>query len=62
MVWRPLPAGKRGQQQAFSDEAITTSLTMKVLFGMPLLPTTGCGQSLLRQIGLDWTVPDFSTL
>ena len=35
---------------------------MKVLFGMALRQTTGFGESLLRLIGLDWEVPDFSTL
>lgn len=35
---------------------------MKVLFGMPLRQTTGFVQSLLQLVGLDWTVPDFSTL
>ena len=35
---------------------------MKVLFGMALRQTTGFVESLLRLIGLDWTVPDFSTL
>ena len=35
---------------------------MKVLFGMPLRQTTGLLQSLLKHVGLDWVVPDFSTL
>jgi len=35
---------------------------MKVLFGMALRQTTGFVESLLRLIGLDWQVPDFSTL
>ena len=35
---------------------------MKVLFGMPLRQTTGFVESLLRLAGLDWRVPDFSTL
>ena len=35
---------------------------MKVLFGMALRQTTGFVESLLRLIGLDWDVPDFSTL
>ena len=35
---------------------------MKVLFGMPLRQTTGFVESLLRLAGLDWKVPDFSTL
>jgi Transposase DDE domain len=35
---------------------------MKVLFGMALRQTTGFDESLLGLIGLDWTVPTFSTL
>lgn len=35
---------------------------MKVLFGMALWQTTGFVESLLRLVGLDWAVPDFSTL
>ena len=35
---------------------------MKVLFGMALRQTTGFVESQLRLVGLDWTVPDFSTL
>jgi hypothetical protein len=35
---------------------------MKVLFGMALRQTTGFVESLLRLVGLDWMVPDFSTL
>jgi hypothetical protein len=62
MVWVPPPSGKRGRQQNFSDAAIQACLTLKVLFGMPLRQTTGFVQSLLQLIGLDWAVPDFSTL
>ena len=35
---------------------------MKVLFGLPLRQTTGFVASLLRLAGLDWPVPDHSTL
>jgi hypothetical protein len=35
---------------------------MKVLFGMALRQTTGFMESLLRLTGLDWAVPDFSTI
>jgi len=35
---------------------------MKVLFGMALRQTTEFVESLLRLIGLDRAVPDFSTL
>lgn len=62
MMWIPLPTGKRGRQPQYSDAAIQTCLTMKVLFGMALRQTTGFVESLLRLVGLDWSVPDFSTL
>ena len=62
MVWVPPSTGKRGRQRQFSDAAIQTCLTLKVLFGMALRQTTGFVESLLRLVGLDWTVPDFSTL
>ena len=35
---------------------------LKVLFRLPLRQTTGFVESLLRLVGLDWAVPDFSTL
>jgi len=57
MVWTPPPSGKRGRQQQFSDAAIQTCLTLKVLFSMPLRQTIGFVQSLLRLVGLDWAAP-----
>ena len=62
MTWDAAPTGKRGRQPDYSDAAIQTCLTMKVLFGMALRQTTGFVESLLHLIGLDWAVPDFSTL
>lgn len=62
MTWEAAPTGKRGRQQDYSDAAIQTCLTMKVLFGMALRQTTGFVESLLRLVGLDWAVPNFSTL
>ena len=62
MAWAAKPTGKRGRQPLYSDAAVQTCLTMKVLFGMALRQTTGFVESLLRLIGLDWDVPDFSTL
>jgi hypothetical protein len=41
---------------------IQTCLTVKVLFGLPLRQTTGFVASLLKRAGLDWPVPDYSTL
>jgi hypothetical protein len=63
MTWEAAPSGRRGRQQAYSDAAIQACLTLKVLFGLPLLrQTTGFVASLLELVGLDWSVPDFSTL
>ena len=62
MTWGAVPSGRRGRQQAYSDAAIQACLTLKVLFGLPLRQTTGFVGSLLKLVGLDWSVPDFSTL
>ena len=35
---------------------------MRVLLGMALRPTIWFVESLLRLIGLNWDIPDFSTL
>ncbi|MGB3688855.1 MAG: IS5 family transposase, partial [Jannaschia helgolandensis] len=62
MSWEATPTGRRGRQQTYSNAAIQTCLSMKVLFGMALRQTTGFVESLLRLVGLNWSVPDFSTL
>jgi hypothetical protein len=62
MVWEAAPSGRRGRQQAYCDAAIQACLTLKVLFGLPLRQTTGFVASLLKLVGLDWSVPDYSTL
>jgi len=56
------PTGKPGRQPVYSDAAVQTCLTMKVLFGMALRQTTGVVGSLLSLANLDREVPDFSTL
>lgn len=60
--WLAAPTGKRGRQPVFTDTAIQTCLTLKALFGLPLRQTTGMVASLLDLAGLDWPVPDYSTL
>ena len=62
MSWEATPTGRRGRQQTYSNAAIQTCFSMKVLFGMALRQTTGFVESLLRLVGLNWSVPDFSTL
>ena len=41
---------------------IQACLTLKALFGPPLRQTIGLIASLLEMAGLNWPVPDFSTL
>ena len=48
IVWEAAPTGKRGRQPSYSDAAIQTCLTMKVLFGMAPRQTTGFVESLAR--------------
>ena len=62
MTWHAVPSGKRGRSQTFSDAAIQFCLSIKCLFGQPLRQTLGMVQSLLKLAGLDWAVPDFSTV
>lgn len=62
MVWRAPKAGRNGRPPVFSDAAIQFCLMVKVLFGLPLRQTTGMVGSILEMAGLDWPVPDFSTL
>ena len=58
MSWVAAPTGWRGRQQTYSDAAVQTCLTMKVLFGMALRQTTGFVESLLQLIGFDWSVTE----
>ena len=62
MTWETTPTGKRGRQPDYSDAAIQTCLTMTVLFGMALRQTSGFVESLWGLIGLERSVPNFSTL
>ena len=61
-IWIAELSGKRGRSATFTDAAIQTCLALKALFGLPLRQTTGLVASLLELAGLDWAVPDFSTL
>ena len=62
MVWHAEKSSKRGRPETFSDAAIQTCLTLKALFGLPLRQTVGLVESLIQMAGLDWPIPDFSTL
>jgi hypothetical protein len=62
MEWSAPKRGRVGRPETFSDAAIQFCLSIKVLFGLALRQTIGMVGSLLRLAGLDWPVPDYSTL
>lgn len=62
MEWLAPASRRPGRPQTFSDAAIQFCLSIKVLFGLALRQTIGMVASLLKMAGLDWPVPDFSTL
>jgi len=62
MTWLAPHDGSPGRPAVFSDAAIQFCLSIKLLFKQPLRQTAGMVASLLRLAGLDWPVPDYSTL
>ena len=62
MTWVAPHDGSPGRPSVFSDAAIRFCLTIKVLFKLPLRQTTGMVASLLQMAGLDFAVPDYTTL
>ena len=62
MTWFAPNDGCAGRHAVFSDAAIQFCLTIKVLCKLPLRQTTGMVASLLKMVGLDWAVPDYTTL
>ena len=58
----PGSAGKRGGQQRYSDLAIETALTLRLVFNLPLRQTEGFLRSVLALIGADLEAPDHTTL
>lgn len=62
MAWHAPHEGRPGRPPVFSNAAIQFCLSIKVLFKLPLRQTAGMVSSLLQLSGLDWPVPDYSTL
>jgi IS5 family transposase len=61
-TWEPLSVGTRGGQQKYSDVAIETALTLRLLFHLPLRQAEGFLQSLFGMMGIDLSAPDHTTL
>jgi len=62
MTWHAPRDGRPGRPPVFCNAAIRFCLTIQVLFKLPLRQTAGMVASLWRLAGLDWPVPDYSTL
>jgi hypothetical protein len=61
-TWEAVGVGTRGAQQRYSDLAIETALTLRLLFHLPLRQTEGFLRSLFGLMGLDLPAPDHTTL
>ena len=61
-TWNPAPSGKRGGQRKFSDHAIETALTLRLVFKLPLRQTEGFLRSILSLMGVALEAPDHTTL
>ena len=53
---------KRGGQAKYTETAITSLLSLRFVFKLPLRAIEGLAKSLVSMIGLDINVPDYSTL
>jgi hypothetical protein len=60
--WIPRGRRRRGGQRRYSNLAIETALTFRILFHLPLRQTEGFVASILRLLDLDLQAPDHTTL
>ena len=61
-AWIPPKNGLRGGQRRYSNLAIRTALTLRVVFGLPLRQTEGFLDSLLSLMSRSVKAPDHTTL
>ena len=61
-AWEPGRVGTRGGQLRYSDLAIETTLTLRLLFHLPLRQAEGFLHSLLELMGIELSAPDHTTL
>ena len=61
-AWKPARSGTRGGQRKYSDLAIDTALTLRLLFHLPLRQAEGFLHSLVAMLGLELSAPDHTTL
>jgi hypothetical protein len=56
-AWEPAQSGTRGGQRKYSDLAIETALTLRLIFHLPLRQAEGFLNSLLAMMTLDLSTP-----
>jgi transposase len=61
-AWTPQKNGKRGGQPIYSDIAIETSLTLRLVFHLPLRQAEGFLKSILKLMDLYLPCPDHTTV
>jgi hypothetical protein len=61
-AWTPPQTGTRGAQPVYSDAAIETALSLRLLFRLPLRQTEGFLSAILRLMDVTIPCPDHTTL
>ena len=61
-AWKHTPSGRRGGQRKFSDHAIETALTLRLVFNLPLRQAEGFLRSVLSLMGVALETPDHTTI
>ena len=61
-AWTPGRSGRRGGQRRYSDLAIETALTLRLLYHLPLRQAEGFLHALFGTMRLDLEAPDYTTL
>ena len=57
-AWTPRWSGRRGGQRRYSDLAIETALTLRLLYHLPLRQAEGFLHALFGMMRLDLSAPD----
>jgi hypothetical protein len=60
--WPGIATGKRGKPFKYSDAAIQTLLVLKAVFGLPFRTLEGFSRSLMKLMGLAYSVPDHTLM
>ena len=58
-AWTPRRSGRRGGQRRYSDLAIETALTLRLLYHLPLRQAEGFLHALFGMMRLDLSAPDY---